>query len=199
MARDLTAYAADPVGFTREVLRGRPWSKQVEILESVRDNPRTSVRACHGVGKSWVAAATCLWFLHTREPAIVLTTAPSRRQVKQVLWREIRRAQRAAGLPGEVGEVSIELSEETFALGLATNEPERFQGFHGENLLIVVDEASGVAEEIFEAMEGAMTSGHARLLLIGNPTRVAGQFYESHHTDPAYTRIHIGAEMSPNF
>lgn len=54
----------DPVFFVRQVLGGDPWEKQEEILEAVRDHRRVAVRACHGVGKTKVAAWVALWFLY---------------------------------------------------------------------------------------------------------------------------------------
>src|SRR5688572_17954582 len=85
------SYVSLPVEFAKEVLGATPWERQEAILEALRDHSRVTVCSAHGVGKTWVAAAATLWFLYTREPAIVLTTAPTHRQVKEILWREIRR------------------------------------------------------------------------------------------------------------
>ena len=51
-----TKYQDDPVAFVQEALHETLWSKQKEILESVRDNKRTAVPACHAPGKSHIAA-----------------------------------------------------------------------------------------------------------------------------------------------
>src|SRR5690349_8689124 len=98
---ELQRYAADPVGFAVEVLGGEPWERQAEILLAVRDCPRVTVRSAHGVGKTWVAACAALWFLYTRSPVTVLTTAPTHRQVKEILWREIRRLHATANRRAE--------------------------------------------------------------------------------------------------
>jgi phage terminase large subunit len=195
----LQFYQSDPVSFCREVLGSTPWSKQIEILEALRDHPRVTVRAGHGVGKTHVAASAVLWRLHCFSPSVVLTTAPTHRQVKEILWREIRRQQGRARLelPGEVRETTIKLRDDTFALGLSTDEPDRFQGFHSPNILVVVDEASGVPEPIYEAIDGALTTAGARLLLIGNPTRPTGRFADSHRL-PGWQKIHISAFDTPN-
>src|SRR3990167_11212730 len=81
----------NPVLFSQEVLGGTPWLKQIQIMESVRDNLKTSVRSANGVGKGWVASDIALWWLYTRYPAIVITSAPTNRQVEEILWGEIRR------------------------------------------------------------------------------------------------------------
>lgn len=216
----LHQYRSDPVAFVREVLQATPWDKQARILEALRDHSRVTVRSAHGVGKSWVAACAVLWFLYTRDPVTVLTTAPTQRQVREILWREIRRlhaqANRPAGarwpftpriggrgadgqpvLPGKCTANALRVSESAFALGLTTDEADRFQGFHAPHLLVVVDEASGVPEPIFDAIDGVLTSGETRLLLIGNPTNVAGRFYDS-HSRPAWARFAISALESPN-
>jgi phage terminase large subunit len=196
---DFTRYQGDPVAFVREVLGGDPWERQVEILEAVRDHERVTVRSCHGVGKTYVAACALLWRLHAFRPSIVLTTAPGHRQVKDILWRQIRALQKRArvSLPGEVRETAIKLAEDTFALGFATDEGDRFQGFHGRHLFIVVEEAAGVPDGIYEAIDACLTSEGSRLLLIGNPTRPTGRFAASFRA-PGWKRIRISAFDSPN-
>lgn len=193
----------DPVWWVKEVLRATPWSKQIEILESVRDNPRTSVRSCHGVGKSYIAGQVILQFLYCYVPSIVLSTAPTWRQVEKLVWKEVRASYRRAKIPlgGDLLPKSPEIQlvqDEWYAIGLSTDNPERFQGFHERNILVVVDEAAGVPEDIFEAIEGVLTSENARLLLLGNPTALSGSFYDSFRT-PGWKTIHISAFDTPNF
>lgn len=194
----------DPDWFCREILGLTLWSKQREILESVRNNPATAVRSAHGVGKSTAAAAAVLWFLAAYgSEAVVVTTAPTWRQVRDLLWREVRKLHARAGgffAEGALTETKIDFSPEWYAVGLSTNEPENFSGFHSPNLLFVVDEASGVAQPIFEAAEGILTASGARTLLIGNPTQVGGEFHSAFHGHRAlYKTIHISAFDSPAF
>jgi hypothetical protein len=196
----LERFRSDPVWFAREVLQFEPWSKQKEILESVRDNTRTAVRSCHGAGKTAIAARSALWFLAAFPHSRVITTAPTWAQVKDLLWREIRGAFHQAGgfYDGELFETRLELADDWFAIGLSTDRPERFQGHHAENLLLVIDEASGVDESIFEAASGFLTSPGARLLMIGNPTRTSGEFFEAFHRSRAfYKTISVSAFDTP--
>jgi phage terminase large subunit len=196
---------ADPVWFCREVLGLDPWSKQREVLESVRDHTRTAVRSCHGAGKTAIAARAVLWFLAAfppPSPARVITTAPTWAQVRDLLWREIRGAFHAAGgfIDGELFEHKLELAPDWFAIGLSTDRPERFQGHHAEHLLLVVDEAAGVDEGIFEAASGFLTSPGARLLLIGNPTQLSGEFFDAFHRARSfYNTVAISAFDTPAF
>ena len=193
----------DPEYFVSRVLGRKPWSKQVEILSSLRDCPRTAVRSCHGIGKTFTAALVILWFLYAHKRAIVLSTAPTWRQVEKLVWKEIRSAYREAPVPlgGALMPKSPELhlvQDEWYAAGLSTNDPDRFQGFHEEHLLVVVDEAAGVSEAIFEAIEGVLTSKGSRLLLLGNPTSIGGTFYNAFRS-PTFKKIHVSAFDTPNF
>ena len=97
--------------------------------------------------------------------------------MREQLWREIATAYRqAAGfIDGQLDDTRLELDSDSFAIGLSTDRPERFQGHHAEHLFLVVDEASGVAESIYESAEGFLTTPGSCVLLIGNPTRPSGQ------------------------
>jgi len=190
----------DPLFFSQCVLGGpRPWRRQADILRALRDGKRVAVRSGHGVGKTWIAARAALWFLYSHPGAVVLTTAPTHRQVRSILWAEIRKQARNAAykLGGRITETGIRLDDDWFALGLATDEPERFQGYHAERLLLVFDEAPGVSPEIYEAARGLLTSRHARILLIGNPTEPSGPFYNAFRT-PGWKTLHIPCTACPN-
>lgn len=192
--------ARDPLFFCRHVLGGdQPWSRQADTLEALRDHPRVAVRSGHGVGKTWLAARAALWFLFSHPHSIVLTTAPTHRQVRAVLWAELRRQYRNArvDLGGSLTETRLALDDDWFALGLSTDEPERFQGFHSEHLLLILDEAPGVPEPIYEAARGVLTSAHSRVLLIGNPTVPSGPFYEAFRS-PEWRGLHIPCTACPN-
>jgi len=198
----LDRYRRDPVAFCRERLRFEPWSKQREILESVRDHTRTAVRSCHAAGKTATAARAALWFIAVHPHSRVITTAPTWAQVRDLLWREIRLGYQAADgfMGGELFDTRLELGTDWVAFGLSTDRPERFQGHHAENLLLVIDEASGVAEPICEAAAGFLTSPGARLLLIGNPTTTSGEFFAAFHSARGfYNTIHIPASATPAF
>lgn len=198
------AIELDPLFVTREFIGEHPWSAQSDILSSIRVNKVTTVRSCHDVGKSYTASRAALDFLTTYEDSIVVTTAPTFRQVEHVIWREIRGAHRKARVPfgGKMLKTRLDFSEEWYAIGISTNDPDRFQGFHAKSghILIIVDEAAGVSDAVFTAIDALMTTQGARLLLIGNPTSLSGRFYDSHHKDGMSTkRIHISCFDTPNF
>ena len=194
-------HCSSPVQFAREALTVNLWSKQEEVLNALRDDPRVAVKSGNGLGKGFSAAVAILWFLCCHDPAVVLSTAPTFRQVRHVLWREVHQLYRRAPFPlgGKLLETRLEMSDGRFALGLSADSDEEFQGFHSPNMLIVVDEAEGVEEPIYEAIEAVMTSENCRVLLIGNPTTMSGTFRRAFYEDrDLYHTITISALDSPN-
>lgn len=163
-------YKAHPDLFFRDLLDMNPWDKQREVAYSVRDFKETYVQSCHAAGKSEVAAAITLWWLLTGESKVV-TTAPTWRQVQDVLWAKIGKLARRNDLLGvKPLQTRIEISKDWYATGLSTRIPDKFQGYHGR-VLIIVDEACGVEDpDIWAAIDGNLTSREDRLLAIGNPT-----------------------------
>lgn len=199
----LVRMQSDPVGVAQDIFGSTLWRDQQRILESVRDHPRTAWRSSHGIGKTHVIARLVLWWLYSFPYSIILTTAPTWRQVSDLVWKEIRSCHARSKIPlgGNLPPTSTQLSldgKEWVAIGLSTNESNRFQGYHSEHLLVVVDEASGVAEDIYEAIEGVLTSVHCRLVLIGNPTDIGGQFYRAFR-EPGWSTGHTSAFDTPNF
>ena len=189
----------DPVAFVREVLRERPYSKQVEILSAVARSRRVSVVGCNGSGKDWAAARAVLWWTQSRAPAKAIVTGPTTRQVDDIVWNEIRVAygQAPERLGGRMFRTSrYQLDEQSFALGFATNSPYNLQGFHSPNLLVVITEAHAVREADINAIRRLNPK---RLLMTGNPFITAGSFYDSHHSRrQLYQTVQISAFDTPN-
>lgn len=168
---------------------------------------KISVRSGHGAHKTGFTAVAILWFLICYHPCKIPCTAPSSHQLNDVLWPEVAKWMRrlrerapelASALEWTKQRVYVkEAPEEGFAV-LRTARPEKpeaLQGFHSDNLLFIVDEASGVAEPVFEVAQGALLGKNAFLILIGNPTRTHGFFHASHHHDrAAFCTIHVDVE-----
>jgi len=199
-------FVDDPTGFAREVLGFEPWERQREIGEALVTDQRVTVVSCNGAGKTTWAAKLLLWFMFTRRDAIVVTTAPTWHQVN-LLWRAVRGSFHDAKfqLKGELMQTRLDLGPSWYAMGLSTDREERFQGFHGRGsdpggpggLLVIVDEASGVADHIFDAMRGYLTAaGNSYVMLIGNGNRPDGAFYDTHQRGN-WTRFQIAAQDVP--
>jgi phage terminase large subunit len=191
-----TNWQSDPVGYLRNVLKADTWEAQDRIAEALRDSKRVAVRSCHHSGKTFLAGGLAHWFLSSFNPAKVITTAPTDRQVRKQLWGEVNRHYRRGGLSYTISTMEMSAGPDQHAYGFTTNEPEKFQGWHESNIMFIVDEASGVDEPIYEAIEGCLTGPNAKLLLIGNPNSPMGTFYEAFRS-PLYEKFHISAVPQP--
>lgn len=188
--------------FITEKMGAAMWAKQREIAEAVRDYDEVAVRSCHAAGKSYIAARILLAFIGASPWSVGWTTAPTSRQVYNILWREIRSAHKASKTPlgGEMLKTRWEINEDWFAYGFATDTGEQFQGIHAKSakVLGVVDEASGVEDPIFEAAESTLTSQFAKLLMLGNCNKKTGYFANAFKR-PGVKTIKISAYDTPNF
>ena len=200
-AEDSRILFHDPVLFAKHILGVKLWDRQRQILRAIRKDNRTAVKASHGTGKTFTLAIAVLWWLTRYENGIVLTTSPTFRQVKTQLWAEIRRvASRSRCAFPKLKTTALKLrGEENFAIGLSTHQAENFQGYHGKQVLIVADEAPGIQEEIWDAVEGVMAGGKVHLVLAGNPTCASGKFFDAFNRERSVWQCFtIDAFASPN-
>jgi hypothetical protein len=132
---DYSAYASDPIGFIENVLKEVLTDKQKEICLSVRDRRQTNVQACHGAGKSFLASRLCLWWI-CAVGGLVITTAPTDRQVEQIIWGEIRKVHGKLGLPGELGMKFLRVTEQARGFGFTASHTNSnaFQGIRAHLL-----------------------------------------------------------------
>lgn len=182
-------YKGDPVAFVRDVLGGVPTPYQEEALQALaRGERKMTIRSGHGTGKSTFASWAMLWFVMFRFPNKVVVTAPTTGQLFDALFAELKKW--ISELPDALHPL-LNVKSDRVELTAAPSEafisartsraetPEALAGVHSENVLLVVDEASGVPEPVFEAAAGSMSGHSATTLLLGNPTRGSGTFYES--------------------
>ena len=197
-------YRADAALFAKEVLKFSPDEWQHEVLEDLSRHDRVTVRSGQGVGKTGVEAIAGLWFLTCFPHARIVATAPTRQQLNDVLWSEISKWQEKSPLLSKIlvwtkTRVYVKGQEKRwFAVARTATKPENMQGFHEDNMLFIVDEASGVADPIMEAILGTLSGHNNKLLMCGNPTKTSGVFFDSHTRDKLIYRIHrVNAEDSP--
>lgn len=196
-------YARNPIDFVEDIICAKPDCNQKAILRSVEAEPMTSVRSGHGVGKSAVESWTIIWFLCTRPYPKVPCTAPTQHQLFDILWAEAAKwIRNNPALKKELIWTNEKIymaghPEEWFAAARTATNPDALQGFHAEHLLFIIDEASGVKDIVFEPVLGALSTEGAKLLMCGNPTRLTGFFYDSHHKSRAsYNTLHIDGRAS---
>jgi hypothetical protein len=196
-------YLDDPVGWIETALGEYVWSKQKLIAEAVRDHRKVAVPSCHEAGKSWLASRIVAWWLSVHKPgeAFVVTTAPTTPQVKAVLWREINRAHRKGALLGRTNLTEWYINEEIVAYGRkpADTDPTAFQGIHARYVLVLIDEACGVPEQIFTAANSLVANELGRMLAIGNPDDPGSYFARVCQPASGWHVISIDAFETPNF
>lgn len=206
----------DPVGWATDRLGAFVWTNpndpersQKAILESVKDNRYTAVKACFDSSKSFSASVIACWWLDTHPvgSAFVVTTAPTDSQVKAILWREIaRRFDDAAAigdpLPGRVTmDAQWKINDALVAYGRkpADYNEAAFQGIHDEYVLVILDEADGIPQSLWDAVDGLVTNEASRVLAIGNPMDPVGPFAKVCRPGSGWHVIQIAAWDTPNF
>lgn len=185
----LSDYKNDPVRFTTEVLGIKPLKYQSELLDAVASGERRcSIRSGHGTGKSSSTSWLMLWFLLTRYPCKVVVTAPTSAQLFDALFAETKRwvnempktLKDLLTVKSDRIELTAAPSEAFISARVSRPEaPEALAGVHAENVLLIADEASAVNEKIFETASGSMSGHNACTILLSNPTRTTGTFYQT--------------------
>jgi hypothetical protein len=191
----LRDYADDPEGFCRDWLVAKDtagvskpfelWEQQRKAACAVVKCRRVARRSGHKVGKSKLAAGLAIWWVVTRSMARGIVTAPTSRQVKKALWYEIRRfwqespkLQQIMPEPALEPETGIRWADGRELFGFTASSADKVSGPGGPAVFVVVDEASGVPRDVWEALQG-IRAGGGKVLALGNPTQTSGWFYDA--------------------
>lgn len=188
-------YWDDPVAFAEDMLDFYPDEWQRKVLMDLASSPKVSVRSGQGVGKTGLESVAVIWYLCCRPNPKVVCTAPSKEQLYTVLWAEIAKWLESSKVKKLLRWTKTRVymrgyEERWFATARTATRPENMQGFHEDYMLFIVDEASGVADPIMEAVLGTLSGPENKLLLCGNPTRTSGVFYDSHNRDRDLYKTH---------
>ncbi len=192
----------DPDWFCDEILQcpNDQWQSEMMIaiadLDRARLNlptkfnhdlkTRFTIAAMHGSGKSHFVTKVMHWFNFTRR-GIIPCTAPKEGTLKTRTWPEFRKvlSGAVAGYRSLVQCDTLKITwfndQDWFAVIETATHADNLAGYHHENLLFIVEEASAVNNNMFPVIEGALTTEGAILVMIGNPTRNNGEFYDSHN------------------
>ena len=158
---------------------------------SVDEVIQTAIAAGHGVGKSGEVAWVILWAISTRADTRGVVTANTDTQLRTKTWAELAKWYHLCLL-----RVWFELTATSIfskqpghdktwridAIPWSESNPEAFAGLHnqGKRILVIFDEASAIADKIWEVIEGAMTDKNTQIMWMcyGNPTRNTGRFFD---------------------
>ena len=201
LEESIPLWREDPVMFFREVLQFEPDEWQANAARDLAGFPKVSIKSGQGVGKTGLEAAVFLWFLTCFPFPRVVATAPTKQQLNDVLWPEISKWMEASPLLPRLLKWTktyvymIGNEKRWFGVSRTATKPENMQGFHEDNMLFIVDEASGVTDPIMEAILGTLSGDNNKLLLCGNPTKTSGTFYDSHTRDRALYRCFTVSSM----
>jgi phage terminase large subunit len=188
MARKVRQYRRDPVSFVREVIGVEPTPHQAALLNSLVTHARTSIRSGHGTGKTSGLAMAHWWFICCFKNARIPCTAPTSHQLEDLLWAEITKwgARMEPWFRNQFEIKSDKVVNKrhpktwySVARTARREQPDALQGFHEDYLLFIIDEASGVHDDIFKPIKGALTGKFNRLVMAGNPVRNSGYFFVS--------------------
>ena len=192
LSESVLLYADRPAEFVEDLLNVEPQDWQREVMQQSVLGKRSliSVRSGHGVGKT----AMCSWLMIHRllcfYPVKVVCTAPAASTLYDGLMAETKRWIKE--LPSPLRNL-LEMKSDRIELAASPTEAfisartsrvegsnaEAMAGIHSDNVLLIFDEASGIPEPIFSSAYSSMSGKNATVILIGNPTRNSGYFYET--------------------
>ena len=198
----LPTYKKNPVVFAKEVLLFEPDDWQKDALMDLAEYPKVAIKSGQGVGKTGMEAVALLWFLCCHPYPRIVATAPTKQQLHDVLWSEVSKWMSKSHLLSDILKWTktyiymVGNEKRWFAVARTATKPENMQGFHEDNMLFIVDEASGVADPIMEAILGTLSGKNNKLLMCGNPTRTSGTFYDAFYADREIYRHHTVSSLS---
>lgn len=211
---DYVKVVRDPIAFVQRGIGAKPQRWQKKVLRDLGDPEisRIAVKSCTGPGKTSLGAWAILYWLCRFPSPKIPCTAPTEHQLWDNLWPEIHkwigksRFQLDRFLHWTKTKVSARNPEtgqddpEWFAVGRVSRvtksahneqgEAYGLQGFHADFILFVVDEASGVPDPVYAAIEGALATGQAKLLALGNPNAPYGWFWRAFHREQNEWSLH---------
>lgn len=149
---------------------------------------RLAVASGHGIGKTALVAWIILWFISTRPNPQIVVTANTGTQLKTKTWRELAKwhllAVNRHWFDWSATQFKLKSRPETWfatAVPWSEHNSSAFAGTHAAHVLMIFDEASEIADAIWEVAEGALSTGALDgnttiWLAFGNPTKNTGRF-----------------------
>lgn len=194
-----------------------PWEMQREILQALfwpAEEPINKPDCRHVIcvtgnntGKSYISARCVLFNTYFLYPSITIVTGPRLSQVRDTVSAEVRRKHNEMDLPGKANVLRLQPNPEfdrAYVNFTSAQTEDAFQGHHGR-ILLILEEASGIAGHIYDGTLGIMSGGDCRMLEIGNMLRRRGRFFDNYSRaeknpdDPKTYLVQRGAHDHPNY
>lgn len=198
----------DPLGFVEDVLGERTWSIPKRLLDSIPHHDRIAVPSAFSTGKTWSVSRAVLWHANVWPVGTgqVVTIAAKFDQVRTIIWPEIRRAHKRAGLPGVTDVTQLKMAtsqgQETVVahgIGAAPHNETAVQGLHSPHLMLIVDEAGGIGMRVGRNLRALLTAEGTSMVAIGNPpTEGEGGWFETLCNEDDVLVLPISAMDTPN-
>ena len=208
----ISAYRNKPLAYFQERLNAKDiekWFGEMAILEAVPEailqRKNIVVSSGHSLGKDYICGGLVPYFLEVYGPCIVITTAPTDRQVQKIMWGEITGHYNKAILkpPGNVLTQEIKIEPDWYAIGFTTKETNqaigKFQGFHSPRVFVIASEAQAIGDDVFEQIDAVLTGEIGLLIEIGNPLRTQGRFAKDIKDSKNNLVIKLSCLDNPNY
>ena len=206
LKKQIPKWRKDPALFVKQVWKIDPTEQQSRLLREIaKPGAKVAAKSGHGIGKTTVFAWAIIWFLTCYKDAKIPVTAPTAAQLSDGLWADLKMwhsnmpEQMSCWFTWNSDHFTAETGSFAVARTSRKENPEALQGFHAKNILFLIDEASGVPEEVFTVARGALSTENARVAMAANPTRLNGYFYNAFNISRAsYTALlTFSGEESP--
>ena len=204
-------YRSKPVLYYEDRLNANNlWDGEIAMLEAVpyallEKKKKIVVHSGHALGKDWTCGGLVHYFLEVWGPCIVVTTAPTDRQVQKIMWGEITTHYNNATVkpPGLLLTQEMKITPDWYAIGFTTKETGaaigKFQGFHSPRVFVIASEAQAIDDKVYEQIDAILTGEIGLLIEIGNPLRSAGQFAKDIRDTKNNVVIHLNCLENPNY
>jgi hypothetical protein len=203
-------YHDEPVTFAEQILNVEPDEQQQDVLSCIyNEKKKTSVKSGRGAGKTWVAGMVIWHFLCTRSMSQVYITAPAGGNIQGAIWPTLGKLYANMNpiykdqFEFQTTQIKHKIYPHVwFAITRTARieNPDSLAGSHAKHMLYLIDEASGVSDEMFRVITGSLTEDKNYLLMLSNPRRLSGFFYKSHlplrKVQKEYNQLHMSAIKS---
>jgi len=193
--------SAEPTWYARNVLGVTPHIYQTPILSDFLDPTcrLMAIRSGNSAGKTFALAILAMLFSDLHFPSYTILSGSSWAGVLKTLWATLAFLHRRSivDLGGRLmtsGEWRRKPMWSVFCV--SPDVPENFSGFRvpdGGHVCVIVDEASSLTPEVYEAIRGLCASSNSKLVLSGNPLHLSGPFHDA-FKNPDFRQHHINSE-----